>query len=174
VHEGELPEDVEFISGNKPAGLFTDAVSAQLSVSISSGNKMVLDYGWIDLLIAAVVNARCNGSEFGIQHFDLQPKTNVDATAFEGTIVEKYEITSGRFQILKHAVRLVSPCTIQSSDDAQLSSHFFELLRSGKISGGAITGLSTRGLTDRAGQLQPKGISALREIASAYDLVRAS
>jgi hypothetical protein len=129
---------------------------------------MVLDHGWIDLLVAAIINAQCNGAEFGIRHFDLAPKPGVDEPSFELSTVAKYEISLGRFEILKHAVRLISPDVIQTSDDAQLIAHFFELVNLGKINRGAITGLSSRGLTDRTGLLQAKGIAVLREIAATH------
>jgi hypothetical protein len=173
VHEGELPEDVEFIARPGSASPSANTGNSGLSVSISSGNKMVLDHGWIDLLIAAVIHARCNGAEFGIQHSDLVAKANIDATAFEQATVAKYEITPGRFHILKHAVRLISPGAVDASDDVQLSGRFAELVHSGQINGGAVNGLRSRGLTDQAGRLQPKGIAVLREIASAHVLVPA-
>lgn len=168
VHEGELPEDVEFVPQQGTVTISTNTGNSGLSVSISNANKLVLDHGWIDLLIAAVVRARCNGAEFGIQHFDLLAKPNIDAATFEQATVAKYGITPGRFHILKHAVFLITPDAIDTSNDAQLSDRFTELVSSGQIGGGEITGLSSRGLTDREGQLQPSGIAALREIASAY------
>lgn len=170
VHEGELPKDVEFEPRDCAGGVKN---RSNLSVSISTGNKMVLDHGWIDLLVGAIVNARCNGAEFGIKHFDLATKPNVDGPKFEISTVAKYQISPGRFQILKHAVRLISPDLIDTSDDAQLTDRFFELVNSGEINGGAITGLSGRGLTDRAGWLQPKGIAVLREIAATHLRVEA-
>jgi hypothetical protein len=170
VHEGELPEDVEFEPRDCAGGVKD---RNNLSVSISTGNKMILDHGWIDLLVGAIVNARCNGAEFGIKHFDLVTKPNVDEPNFELSTVAKYQISPGRFQILKHAVRLISPDVIDASDDAQLTDRFFELVNSGEINSGAITGLSGRGLTDRAGWLQPKGIAVLREIAATHVHVEA-
>jgi hypothetical protein len=168
VHEGELPEDVEFNPQVAAIGTAANMKGDNLRVSISAGNKMVLDHGWIDLLTTAVVNARCNGAEFGIKHFDLVTKPSIDGPNFELVTITRYQITPGRFQILKHAVRLISPDVIDTADDEQLTIRFLELVNSGQINGGAITGLYGRGLTDRVGRLQPKGIVILREIAATH------
>lgn len=172
VHEGELPEDVEFSPSQK--GLSGLSIGQQgLNVSISTGDKMVLDYGWIDLLIQAVVHARCNGHEFGIGHFDLVPKSGITEAEIEQNAVAKYELTPGRFQILKEVVRLVSPDAVGAGDDTALNSRFLEFLQAGQINGGALTGLVSRNLASQAGQLLPKGLAAVREIASSYVLVAA-
>lgn len=168
VHEGELPEDVEFVPHNEWAIPSVNTGNTSYSVSISSGNKMVLDHGWINLLVAAVMHAPCNGAEFGIQHFELVPKLDIDAAAFERAIVAKYEITPGRFHILKDAVCLISPGAVNASDDVRLAESFEELVRSGQINRGEIFGLSGRALTDLEGRVLVKGIAVLREIASAY------
>ncbi len=173
IHKGDLPEDVEFAQSNNSwqGGLNTGR--RRLRVEISTGNKLVLDHGWIDLLISAVVQARCNGTEFGIKHFDLVPRSNMDESALQGSIVAKHSITPGRFQILKHAVGAISPQVINASEDDLVVGHFERLVSSGEINGGAITGLKSYGLTDQTGRLQSKGLIILREIAQAYTLVSA-
>jgi len=169
VHEGELPEGVEFL----PPGNGDSRGQGGLSVSISSGDKMVLDHGWIDLLSRAVIQARCNGAEFGINHTDLIPRPGLAEVAIEKAVVDKYAISPGRFQILKEVVRLLSPDAIQACDDAALNEQFLELLRSRKIVGGALTGLASHGLASRSGQLLPPGLAAVREVAESYALVAA-
>lgn len=172
VHEGELPEDVEFSAPQKEYGL---SIGQQgLSVSISAGERMVLDHGWIDLMIRAVAQARCNGSEFGIAHFELLPIGKAIEADIESKFVTKYDMTPGRFQILREVVRLVTPKTIEASDDSELNSHFSALLESGQISGGAVTGLASRGLATYEGSLLPEGLSAIRDVAASYVLVAAS
>lgn len=166
VHEGELPEDVEFVPPDNPQ-------HPGLSISFSAGDKMVLDYGWVDLLVNAVVYARCNAAEFGINHFDLLPRPNVDENTFIASTVAKYAITPGRFRIFKDAVRLLSPETISAGEDEMLADRFGKMLRSGTINGGNITALSWYGLTDDEGRLQPQGLAILREVAGAYVLVEA-
>lgn len=169
VHEGELPEDIEFVppSGSSNISILNKGVN----VSISCGNAMVLDYGWIDLLVEAVVHARCNGKLFGISHFDLIPIEGIDESVLIATIVEKYNITPGRFSILKEVIRQIKPDHIMNVDDNGLVDKFNDLVRSGVINGGAITGLCGRGLTDRQGRLLPRGIEILREISAAYNIV---
>jgi hypothetical protein len=169
VHEGGLPEDVEFAASSP----FDEGAQTgkNLSVSISSGNRMVLDYGWIDVLRESVIRARCNGAEFGIQHFDLLAKDDVVETVLENALVAKYDITEGRVRILKQVIRLVSPDSICSTDDAVLNAKFLQLLQSGAISGGALTALASRGLADWSGALSPKGLTAIREMAASYKMV---
>jgi hypothetical protein len=142
-----------------------------LNVAISTGNKTVLDHGWIDLLISAVVHTRCNGADFGIKHFDLVLKTNMDESTFLDSLIAKHAMHLPLFQTLKHAVLLISPEVIQASEDDAVADHFGKMVSSEKLNGGVITGLSFGGLTDRAGRLQPKGLTMIREIAAAYVLV---
>ena len=173
VHDGELPEDVEFSAAKQPsAGLTISKRGRQ--VSISTGNKMVLDHGWIDLLQEAVTNARCNGTEFGIQHFDLVLMPGIDESTFLAALAEKYETSPGRIQILKHAVRKLSPESITSAAEDAIAKGFSALVHSQEIDGGAITGLRGHGFTNDQGVLLQRGIELLREIATKYRLVAAS
>ena len=168
IHEGELPEDIEF----QPSSTNNLSVSnGGVSVSISSGHTMVLDYGWIDLLVNAVVQARCNGELFGIKHFDLIPNVGIDESEFQDSTVTKHAITPGRFAILKEAVRHITPSVANQSEDSIVLNLFGELVSAGIINGGAITGLSSHNLTDQQGNLQPKGLIIIREIAEAYKIV---
>lgn len=171
VHDGELPEDVEFVTTSKP-GLTIGNRNIQISISV--GNKLALDHGWIDLLVEAITNARCNGAEFGIQHFDLVPLAGIDDTSFITSLVERYGTSPGRVQILKHAVRKISPSSIEEGANTTIAERFRKLVESQEINGGAITGLSSHNFTDRQGNLQQRGLDLLREIASAYQLVAAS
>lgn len=173
VHDGELPEDVEFSAVNRPAaGL--NISNRGLQVSIGTGNKMVLDHGWIDLLREAVTSARCNGAEFGIQHFDLVCMQGIDETTFLASLVQKYETSPGRIQIMKHAVRRLSPDSISNATHDAITRNFSTLVESQEINGGAITGLRSHGFTNDQGVLQQRGVDLLREIASGHQLVAAS
>jgi hypothetical protein len=58
VHNGELPEDVEFTESQASAGADLRVRNRDLRVSISVEEKIVFDHGWIDLLVDAVANAR--------------------------------------------------------------------------------------------------------------------
>lgn len=173
IHDGELPEDVEFNTEKQPE-IDLNTSNRGLRVSISTGNKMVHDCGWINLLLEAVINARCNSAEFGIEHFDLVPMPGVDETTFLDSLVEKYDTTPGRIQILRFAVRKLSPEAIIHSDESALAKRFRTLVESQEINGGAITGLSGHGFTDDQGALQQRGDALMREIASKYQLVAAS
>lgn len=169
VHEGELPEDIEFSppTDDRNLGISNGGVS----VLISAGNTMNLDYGWIDLLVNAVTHARCNGALFGIEHFDLVAVDGVNEKIHCDAIVKEYGITPGRYQILKEATRHITPtCVVRDNDDV-LIQKFSELVEKNTINGGAITGLYSHQLSDRAGKLLPKGLEIIREIGKVFRIV---
>jgi len=169
VHEGELPEGIEF-SAPDPSGQLTVSNSG-LSVSISCGDKMILDYGWIQLLVEAVVNARCNGDIFDLKHYDLIPTDSLSDSQIMGELTSKHGTSEGRISILKEAVKKISPLVILASDDEIIKSKFLELVDSGVINGGAITGLNSHQLTDRMGVLSDHGVSIVRELSDRFHLV---
>lgn len=173
VHDGELPEDVEFTS-IRESGAGVNLCKQGMRVSIGAGNTMVLDHGWIDLLQEVVKNARCNGAEFGVVHFDLLPIPGIDETTVLASLVEKYETTPGRIQILKSVVRKLSPNAIADAADGTLTKHFNRLVETQHVNGGAISGLRSHNFTDNHGVLQKRGIELLRDIASSYHLVTVS
>ncbi len=172
VHEAKLPQDVEFGPPDNSDQEDPSAIEGN-RLSLPSGDKMVLDYGLIDLLLEAVVGAPCNGEEFGIEHFELVPLDNVVEDEFLAALMATRDITRGRFNLMKRAVALISPAVILASDDATVSEYFANLVRNGRFSGGEITGLSSVSLTTRAGRLQRDGIAVMRKIAGAFERVQA-
>lgn len=172
VHESVLPADVEFAP--TPSSYQVGMVIGQnIGFTISTQNTLVLDHGWLDLLAAVVVEARCNGAEFGITHYSLVPKPGIDEKAFIESTVKQNGISPGRFHLLKDAVCVISPEVVAASQEGEMLDLFGGLVRSGHINAGGIAGLSTRGLTDQWGFLQPKGLAVMREIAAAYDRIAA-
>jgi len=166
VHEGELPEDIEFNPPNKNQ-------NSGVGVSISCGNIMVLDYGWIDLLVNAVIYARCNGKIFNIDHFDIVPVDGVSEDGHCKLMVQAYGITPGRYHILKEAVRHITPTSVVKDTDELLVKKFRDLVSSNVINSGAIIGLSSHELSDQEGKLLPKGLEILKKIGAAYRLISA-
>jgi len=132
IHEGELPQDIEF---QPPSD------ESKLGVSLTTGDKIVLDYGWINLLISVVELAPCNSQDFGFNK--LVASDSLDEEKFQETIVAKYKTSPGRFKILREAVRFITPETINASDNAEVIQRFAELVSDGRINGSAITGLSS-------------------------------
>ncbi len=171
VHEGELPEDVEFSppANERNMGIF----NGDVSVSIRAGNTMNLDYGWIGLLVNAVTYARCNGKLFDIEHFDLVTVDGMNEKDHCDYIVKKYDITPGRYQILKEAALYITPTRLVGDDEDVLIQKFSDLVEKNVINGAAITGLSSYQLSDEAGKLLPKGVKIIREIGKAYQIVPA-
>jgi len=170
VHNGELPEDIVFQPPNPKAGI--NVINGGVNVSISTGEKMVLDYGWIDLLVKVVVYAKCNGKEFGIEHYELVPLEGINEEEFSKDTVKNYRITPGRFSIFKHAVLNIRPDVVNQSTDEAILSKFKELVQKNVITGGAITGLSSRNLSDKEGNLMPVGLELMRRISEVYRVVK--
>ena len=167
VHEAELPQDVEFIPPD-PSHFGVPIGRGQLGVTISGGDKLVFDYGFIDLLVKAVVEAPCNGVEFGIDHFQLVEKSNVAEADFRTSMIDKYGITPGRLFEMKDAARLITPELINASEDIIVTYAFWKLVISGAIQRATIGAFEDRHLTDRDGHLSSKGLALLREIAGNY------
>jgi hypothetical protein len=163
VHNGELPEDIEFAPSQR-------AETSGLSVSINSGDKMVLDYGWLDLLIKAVVEAECNGQEFGITHYRLAVKSGIDEPTFINNLVTRFGITPGRlgFGILKHVVKNINPQRIMISSDKEVVGLLIGLVKTGVIDSGDIRALSRHRITESNGTLTTKGLEIIRLISEAY------
>jgi hypothetical protein len=109
---------------------------------------------------------------FGIQHDKLVSVDGIDQV-YLTNLVAKYETSLGRVRLLKHAVCKLSPTSVLECSDTTVAVQFRELVVSGEIHGGAITGLTQHGFTNRNGELQQRGIDLLREIASGYQRVEA-
>jgi hypothetical protein len=173
VHDVELPKDIEFERLRASVNNGVSFSNRGPSFSLSTGDKIVLDYGWIDFLIYCLKYARCNADEFGINHYNFVPNDDKDKQRFAEETVSQYGITLGRLEILKYAVRRISPNVIKQCRDAEISEHFSALVRSGEINAGSIAGLSAYELSDSAAVIQPKGIEILRHIANSYQIVEA-
>lgn len=162
VHESTLPDDVKFddVRG-RVKGIWID----------TTDNQIILGAGLIDVLIDAVVYARVNGPEFGIEHYDLACRAP-DESAFLASICKKYDMTRGRVEMLKHVVRNLSPSEINGSSDVEVQQQFQGLIESGVVAGGMVVGLKNRGILDERSRLLDSGVRVIREIAANYDLVR--
>lgn len=167
IHEAKLPQGIEFVKENAGGASFSNnGVSVGINVS---GKGIVLNYGWLDVLEKAVVEAPCNGDEFEIRHYKLVANHGVDEVAFANDIIVKYNASQARINIFKNSVRLLSHESILNSTDIELVGLFLSRVETGEISGVSLLG--SRGLSDAKGRLQPSGLAMLREIARAYSLV---
>lgn len=161
VHEGELPEDVKFVPPPNDSG--------GVSLSISHDEtSFILDYNLLNILIEAVVKAKCNRELFNIEVKDMAPKGEESDAQISEAIVEKHGITPGRFNICKEVVRNVGPEAINQMNDLDLTNEFSVLVSTGAINGSAITGLASHQLSSYEGVLQSKGIEIIRDVAGFY------
>lgn len=165
VHEGELPEDIEF-------GPLGAADNEGVSLSITENNTLIINYGLIDLLIKVVVEAPCNGGIFNIDHYDMVARKDVDEKASLELIAEKYNINMDKIDYLKSAIGELTPEYIAVADDAQLSACIKDNLLGGKFLKKSQLGLdfhypianfSTKNLF-------PQGISIIRDVAKLYEI----
>ncbi|EKA6056037.1 hypothetical protein OLZ71_003316 [Vibrio parahaemolyticus] len=170
VHNGELPDDIEFNPPSQNKSVVFSEFGA--SVSVTKTNKIVLEHEWIDLLVKVVTGARCNGELFGVEHFDLELKDGFEKDAHEEEINQKHDLEHGVYFLMKDAIRHITPEKINTSDDSLIKSYFSELVEQNVINGGAVYGFFTMEITDRDGNLQQKGIDIIKDISSAYQLVQ--
>ena len=172
VHEAELPKDVAFVPrSDSPHLQYTISHNGESAGAGIEGDTLVFDSGWISLLIKAVVLAKINGDEFGVEHFELVP-TGENEPLHLASVTEKYGLTPGRVEILKNVLESITPEIIKEIDDVELVSRFKSLVDSDIIFGGMLSGLFSRGLTDENDVLLPKGVQALRDLAPGYAWVR--
>jgi hypothetical protein len=156
VHQGILRPDIGF------------SPSTIKGVSMATGDVLMLGGGWIDLLIQAVVDAPCNGKEFGIKH--LVAKPSIVEKSFKNEVAAQHATSIAKINVLLRAVRFITPETINLCKDDELGRLFGELVQDNRINGGAITGLSSNEITDDEGRLLKKGTDIIRVLAEAYHL----
>lgn len=169
VHDGELPDDIEFSENGKSVSAHLTFIGGRHRVSVGIGSdKLVLDHGWIPLLVEAITNAPCNGTEFNKQHFTTNILPGIDEEKFLKDVGLEYNTSEGRVALFKDAVRKFKYIPIAESTDEVVVDTFLSLVRSGEVTAGTITGFYFHGFADSDGKLTDRGVSILRKIAGAY------
>lgn len=163
VHEGELPPDVEFNSSDKEDG--------NLSTS-NIGNKIVLGYGWLNLLERAVVMARCNGSEFFIDHYVLHAFPGIDDYSYLLNIANKFHVGIMYVCILKQAVLLLDPDRILKAGNPAVIRAFEKLISSMDMRSAAFDHLRNCSNILKGNLIQGDGIEILKCISTNYFRVK--
>jgi hypothetical protein len=172
IHESELPNEVEFVPSQQACqGIRIENRGFSVCISVVS-NKLSLDYGWVDLLIGAVKRARCNGAEFGIEHYDLLPNIGVESEAFLTALAEQHATSRGRVDIIQYGLESMPPESVAAMADEKIIKGFRYLCATEAINGGAMTGLRVHGLMDESGAITPRGIELFRQIALGFRRVR--
>lgn len=167
AHLGELPGDVQFA----PVAEGRRFPNPSFDARISEGDVLRLGHGWIDLLLSAVREARCNATEFGLVFREMVFEPHAAEPEFLVRLRDEYGQTDGRIRIVKDLLRLLTSERVDAMSDEELRNEVFGFVESGRIITGAVVGLSSRGLMNRAGVLQPSGIRLLREMAAGYRMV---
>lgn len=163
IHEGELPEDIDF----SPEEGMPDPETGQLTISFTS--KLVLNYAWIQILLKAVVEAKCNGAEFGIEHYEIIAKSGIDEDEVCKRFEREYGMSAGRYEYLKSVAYFFREREVSELTDEEIKSQIDELVNSGCIIKhfGAFRSIY---MADASGNLTAFGLDRFREIASMYDV----
>ncbi|KQZ80632.1 hypothetical protein [Pseudomonas sp. Root562] len=170
VHEAEFSSGVTF--GSMPKE-FIVSFGAEPDACIDLDGTLRLGYGWIDVLVIVVENAVCNAKEFGVEHYDLIPAdNNISAIEQNEKLVQKYDASLKRVEVLKEIVRILSCEEVLKANREQLTHFLRGLLATKKIGYSSIIGLSSRGFTSHDGALTEAGVNLLHEIATVFKRVR--
>lgn len=165
-HEGKLPATVAF---GESAGF--DLNNRTVGASVVDG-VVTLEQGWLVTLIKAVSHAPCNGPEFGIAHYRLQPKEGIDLDGFRQELMDEFRVSPGRLGILQAFLESASPEGIGGASKQDLNQMLAERVENGPLNGGALTGLVIGGLATRALEWTERGEAVLRRFAGAWCRVR--
>jgi hypothetical protein len=177
IHTGQLSDDVDFIPDDVNFLLDTSnfkiSQSSDINVTISFGDKFIIDYGWIDVLISAVINAPSNYDLFDNGFKRLETSLGVDIERqFESDLLLRYDISKGRIEALKEVCAIIGIEDIKEQSYMELENTFRNkyVLRMNDygLGGGIITGLRSKGVCDHEGNLTRKGYELLKEIANFY------
>lgn len=166
THEGKLPATVSFDEkkGFNPA---------ERSIQLAAMDGVVrLEQGWLGLLMEVVTHAPCNGEEFDIPHFTLQPKPGVNPEEVRTRLSQRFGLSPARLRMLETLVMRASPERVVAASHAALNGVLRDALNSGALNGGQLTALAFDQLATHEGELTSAGVDALRELAGAFELVR--
>lgn len=165
-HDGQLPATVSF--GEEHGFDLNDR-----SYRFSYDHGVIrLERGWIALLIRAVTHAKCNGAEFGIEHYELRPRPEVDIAAFTSQLVDEFRASPGRIDGLKLFIHSVGPNFVAAGTDNDLNDALMRHRERGGFYAASLMGLRSRNLATDAGLLTPQGLALTRRLAAAFELVR--
>lgn len=162
IHNSDLPEDFRFIDDNERG----------MSVG-TTADYFTLNYGWLDLLIRAVVDADCNASEFGRSKATLIPvREDFDEQDLKEALFKKFKISEPKFHHLKTFLLAMDPGRVAASPNDVLQQIFISdiinKLPVKGINGGFITALAFLELCSFEGLLTTNGIEVFKILSSNY------
>ncbi|WP_316893278.1 hypothetical protein [Ralstonia mannitolilytica] len=162
IHEGALSAEAKVVPDTEPAqpGAHT--------LSITVNNRDIhINEGALPIFREAVVDARCNGAEFGRRHFDFENREALTETLLE--TAQEFGTSVGRLMILSRALLTNPGYDFNNADDATCAAM---IVGAEGINGGAMTGLASHQLADRVTRtITPKGIAAFRAVAAKVNVV---
>ncbi|HBT3693375.1 TPA: hypothetical protein MHS15_04065 [Klebsiella pneumoniae] len=162
VHESEIPKEYHYLYSEEHA---SDSVGLSISPE-----EIVFNKGFLTLLKMIVVNAPCNGKEFGISHFRTLTKSGEKIEDFLKKYSEENDMTFSGCHTLIKVLEMADKEWI-SKDDDELIPYFTSLVNT-KFNGGMITSLvhiHDEPFYIRGVGVTPKFVNAMREI---YEFVQ--
>lgn len=163
IHQAELPKEVAFTPIKK-------AGANNHGATISLGDTLVLDHGWIDILIEVVIKAKCNYEIFNTYQPELIANQGVIPEEHLAMTVEKFNITPICYKLLRHGLGFILDSYGSKEAVPDMSESFSRLFDGEKLRVAGISALHGFGLTDMRGKLTLKGILVINSINDCYHL----
>ncbi|WP_158891957.1 MULTISPECIES: hypothetical protein [unclassified Pseudomonas] len=166
VHEGQLSAEVAIVpsrGGDLRAGV--------IGGSISLGPVFEIDYRWIGVLTACVVQAPCNGALFGIEHNICVLKADIDEKAFEADLKERFGLSDAKLEYVVGVVKKIGPENVIRQAD--IVSFARGLIESFTLHNGALLSLRTDNIRFAEDPVYyERAADLLKSIAIAYETKR--
>ncbi|AOE78726.1 hypothetical protein A7318_09090 [Pseudomonas lurida] len=170
IHESELPTGVDFVESLGGDYQGPTIVNQHGSMAISHGNHLVLDHGWLNLLINVVTGARCNAAEFGIDLIELVTIEGIDEDELRERLIAKYGIpTRTPFYACKEFVSRITPSVVKEATDLELAKIIKGLGADGVVPAVIFNSLIYRGLCGDFFDMSPVAIAFTKDIAECYE-----
>lgn len=131
VHESRIPEHHHYVYSEQ-------GISNSMGMEFSNGDVR-FSTGFLTLLRRVVVNAPCNGVEFGIKHIRLSPKEDMTTSDFINKLSDDYSLSPGRIEAMIKIIE-ATEVDINAISDVELAKALSYTLKTRYPS--AVTGLS--------------------------------
>ena len=131
VHESRIPEQHHYVYSEQ-------AISNSMGMEFSNGD-VKFSSGFLTLLRNVVVNAPCNGNEFGIKHIRLYPKHAEKISEFIDKLSKDFSLSSGRIEALIKIIEATG-VDMDTLTDSELAGRLTYTMETRYP--GAVTGLS--------------------------------
>ncbi|QET03910.1 hypothetical protein FOB72_17220 (plasmid) [Cupriavidus pauculus] len=159
LHDGALDMNAQFASGG---------ARGTLDITVKS-DTVAFGEGLLDLLDLSVVDARCNGEEFGRQHYDWSVRSGRTLEDELRHLARAIGVSIGSVYMMSYVLYANRGIDIDSEPAPGI---WTRARGSDQVNGGVVTGLKAAGLVDMRGDtLTDRGIEVLREMSRHLEIV---